>query len=264
VIWLWSTLLEMHTAKRRRERLAKAAEQLAELDKRLCGPRTRLRSLYKINERINEILQNNRVVRYLDVEPWQAEQEHYRQEHRGRAGPKTRYKREVKMHWRIRWEVDEEVIAYDQKSDGMYPILTNDRSRSLAQVLEVHKPQPVIEKRFEQFKSIHEIAPVMLKNEDRIKALFFVYFLVMMVQALIERELRGAMQRSEVEELALYPEQRTSKRPTCTQVMRLFGLTAGQLLTRDGVVVQVFKPELTELQVQTLELLGVPKADFWQ
>ncbi len=44
VIWLWSTLLELHTVKRRRERLAKAAEQLTELDKRLQGPRTRLRS----------------------------------------------------------------------------------------------------------------------------------------------------------------------------------------------------------------------------
>jgi len=35
---------------------------------------------------------------------------------------------------------------------------------------------------------VHEIAPVLLKNEGRIEALFTLYFLVLLVQALIERE----------------------------------------------------------------------------
>jgi transposase len=40
------------------------------------------------------------------------------------------------------------------------------------QLLEAHKGQPTIEKRFEQIKSVHEIAPVFLKNPGRIEALF--------------------------------------------------------------------------------------------
>ena len=40
---------------------------------------------------------------------------------------------------------------------------------------------------------MHEIAPVFLKNEGRIEAMFTVYFLALLVQALIERELRHAM-----------------------------------------------------------------------
>jgi hypothetical protein len=41
-----------------------------------------------------------------------------------------------------------------------YPLMTNDRSLSSAQVLEAHKGQPIIEKRFEQVTTVHEIAPV--------------------------------------------------------------------------------------------------------
>ncbi len=190
-----------------------------------------------------EILRNNRVVRYLDVELWQEEQEQFRQDRRGRAGPDTRYKREIKKRWRMSWKLDKEVVDYDQKSDGMYPILTNDDTLSLSQVLEVHKRQPVIEKRFEQIKSIHDIAPVMLKNERRIEALFFIYFLAMMIQALNEREMRGAMESNKIEELAKYSEERTSKRPTSTQVLRLFSLAMGQLLIKDGEVVQIFAPQ---------------------
>ncbi|MGC9225398.1 MAG: hypothetical protein ACP5E2_15910, partial [Terracidiphilus sp.] len=60
----------------------------------------------------------------------------------------------------IQWSTDEEAIAYDNKSDGMYPLMTNDRRLSLAEVLQAHKGQPMIEKRFEQVKTVHEIAPI--------------------------------------------------------------------------------------------------------
>ena len=40
---------------------------------------------------------------------------------------------------------------------------------------------------------MHEVAPVFLKNPSRIEAFFSVYFLTLLVQALIERELHQAM-----------------------------------------------------------------------
>jgi len=112
--------------------------------------------------------------------------------------------------------------------------LTNDGSLTDAQVCEAHKRQPSIEKRFAQTKTVFEIAPVLLKNEGRIEALFFVYFLALLVQALIERELRLAMQRDGVETLALYPEERNTHRPTAEQVLRLFSLTQRHVLEHDG------------------------------
>jgi len=120
----------------------------------------------------------------------------------------------------------------------------------------------MIEKRFGQIKTVHEIAPVFLKDEGRIEALFTLYFLALLVQSLIERELRLAMAREGIEELPLYPEQRQCARPTTEQILRLFSLAERHRLVQDGRTVQVFEAELTALQQQVLELLGVSKQAF--
>jgi transposase len=143
-----------------------------------------------------------------------------------------------------------------------YPLLSNHRSLSPAQILAAHKGQPAIEKRFEQIKTVHEIAPVFLKNEGRIEALFTIYFLALLVHALIERELRQAMQRHNIEELPIYPEQRQCKRPTTEQLLRLFSLAERHTLLADGQTIQVFDTELTDLQRQVLTLLGVPLESY--
>jgi transposase len=58
--------------------------------------------------------------------------------------------------------IDQAAIDYDTKSDGMYPPICNGRKLSPAQILHAHKGQPTIEKRFEQIKTVHQIAPVFL------------------------------------------------------------------------------------------------------
>src|SRR5262245_17439699 len=105
---------------------------------------------------------------------------------RGRPGLNTCYRKITKRRSDIEWTIDQEHIAYDHKSDGMYPLITNDRAMSPAQVLEAHKGQPMIEKRLEQIKTVHEIAPVFLKNEGRIEALITLYFLGLLVPAIME------------------------------------------------------------------------------
>ena len=138
--------------------------------------------------------------------------------------------------------MNEAAIAYDRKSDGMYPLITNDRALTPPQVLQAHKRQPGTEKRFQQIKSVHDIAPVFLKNEGRIEALFTLYFFALMVQGLIERELRQAMAREQITDLPLYPEERECKHPTAEQVLRTFALTQRHVLQRQGRTVQTLKP----------------------
>ena len=157
---------------------------------------------------------------------------------------------------------DEDAIAYDRRSDGMYPLMTNDRQLTAAQVLQAHKGQPMIEKRFEQIKTVHEIAPVFLKDEGRIEALFTLYAIALLVQALIERELRQAMAARGIDELPIYPEQRQCAHPTTEQVLRLFGLAQRHHLLQHGRTAQVFEMKLTDLQRQVLALLGVPDQAF--
>jgi len=224
--------------------------------------RARLRGAAEIDRRVQEILEQYRVARYLKVQRVVREEHSSKQARRGRPGPDTAYRRITRRRFDIEYSIDRDAVAYDEKSDGMYPLLTNDRNLTAAQVLEAHKGQPTIEKRFEQVKTVHEIAPVFLKNEGRIEALFTLYFLALLVQALIERELRLAMQREVIDELPFYPEHRQCRRPTTEQVLRLFSLAQRHRLTQAGETVQVFDVEFTDLQRKILRLLGVSETVY--
>jgi transposase len=262
LIWVWSSLLTLHQQERRHRHLAAATEALTSLRSRLLSARTRLRGAARIDLEVEQILERYHVRRYLKVKRTVRQEHRFKQARRGRPGPDTAYRRITRRRYDLEWTLDQGAIAYDEKSDGMYPLLTNDRNLTPAQVLEAHKGQPTIEKRFEQLKTVHEIAPVFLKNPFRIEALFTLYFLALLVQALIERELRLAMKRERIRELPLYPEQRLCKRPTTEQILRLFSFAERHTLLDDARVVQVFPAQLTDLQLQVLELLGVPPQAF--
>jgi transposase len=262
VIWLWSALLALKQEQARRERLATAEEQLADFQAQLAGTRSRRRSHEEVTDRVAAILKGQQVGRWLAVTIHGTEKHRYRQATRGRPGPATRYVRRTTRGWRLEWHVDEHMVAYDRRSDGMYPLLTNDRSLSVQEAFAAHRRQPAIEKRFQQLKSVFELAPLFLKNEARIEAFCFVYFLALLVQALIERELRRGMQRAGVPDLPLYPEERTCQRPTAEQILRLFALPARHVLTVAGRDVRVIDAELTSLQEQVLRLMAIPRTVY--
>ncbi len=262
VIWVRSALLALRQEESRRERLAAALEDLTDLQRRLRSPKSRLRAAHEVDKKVEAILARHQVGRYLTVRRTVRAEHRFRQIRRGRPGPSTPYRKTTRRHPDLEWRLEEPALAYDRKSDGMYPLLTNDTTLTPAQVLEAHKGQPTLEKRFQQTKTVHEIAPVLLKNPGRIEALFTLYFLALLVQALIERELRTAMRRARIAELPLYPEERRCKRPTTEQVLRLFSHAERHVLFRRGRPVQVFRPELTDLQQRVLALLGVPGRAF--
>lgn len=262
VIWVRSALLALRQEQSRRERLAAALDALTDLQRRLRSPKSRLRAAHEVDKKIEEILARHHVARYLTVRRTVRADHRFRQMRRGRPGPDTPYRKTTRRHPDLEWRLDESAVAYDRKSDGMYPLLTNDKTLTPAQVLEAHKGQPTLEKRFQQTKTVHEIAPVLLKNPARIEALFTLYFLGLLVQALIERELRTAMRRARIAELPLYPEERRCKRPTTEQVLRLFSHAERHVLLRRGRPVQVFHLGVTDLQKQVLTLLGVPLRAF--
>ena len=258
VVWVYSALLKLRQEARRRRNIAAATEQLAALHARLVSARARLRGAAQIDLRVAEILERYQVARYLRVSRLVREEGTFKQARRGRPGPDMVYRKITRRRYDIQWVIDEAAVEYDQKSDGMYPLMTNDRRLTPAQILVAHKGQPRIEKRFEQLKTVHEIAPVFLKNEARIEALFTLYFLALLAQALIERELRQAMQHHKIESLPLYPEQRACKRPTTEQILRTFAHAERHTLWDGEHVLKIFTPELTNLQKQILTLISVP------
>jgi transposase len=258
VVWVKSILLARHQERSRRERIAQTVAGLERIAARLSGPRPRRRSQAEVREHAERIVRKRKVARYVRIDVSRAERHEFRQAGPGRPGANTRYVRRARGYWKLTWTIDDARIAYDAKSDGMYPLLTNDRTLTDAQVLEAHKRQPAIEKRFEQVKTVLEIAPVLLKNEGRVEALFFVYFLTLLVQALLERELRAVMKRVGIAELPLYPEERMTSRPTAEQILRLFSLAERHVLSAGGRSVRTFHSKLTPLQRQVLAMLGVP------
>ena len=190
------------------------------------------------------------------------EEHGFKQARRGRPGPDTAYRKITKRRFDVQWNTDQDAIAYDRKSDGMYPLLTNDRSLTAAQVLEAHKGQPTIEKRFEQIKTVHEIAPVFLKNEGRIEALFTLYFLALLVQALIERELRQAMAREGHRRATHLPRAAPVRAPHHRAGAAPVQPGPAPPAAQAGHTVQLFDAELTDLQRQILALLAIPESAY--
>ena len=262
IVWVWSKLLTGHQRASRQRRIDAAVAALTALRDRIVSPRARIRGASRIDLEVEKILEHYHVRRYVKASRTVRAEHDFKQTRRGRPGPDTAYRRITHRRYDLEWTIDATAVAYDEKSDGMYPLITNDRTLTPQQVLEAHKGQPRLEKRFEQLKTVHEIAPVFLKNPARIEAFFTVYFLALLIQALIERELRQTMKRERLKALPLYPEERRCAHPTTEQVLRLFSHAERHLLSRAGSVVQCFEADFTPLQRQVLDLLGVPACGF--
>ena len=128
-------------------------------------------------------------------------------------------------------------------------------------VLRAYKRQPLIEKRFSQFKTDFEVAPVYLKDVTRIQALLCVYFFVLMVQTLLERELRQALSESDYDSLPLYPEHRPCRAPTTRRILDIFETVQRHHLTGGDESV-TFVTQLTPLQKQIAAWFGIHASQY--
>jgi transposase len=128
------------------------------------------------------------------------------------------------------------------------------------ELLLAYKQQTAIERRFEHLKTDFVVAPMYLKEVSRIQALLCVYFLALLVESLLERELRRAMAREGIEALPLYPEGHACRRPTARKVIDLFEDVQRHELSaaRRGTV--VFTTKLSRLQRRILRLLKMKGA----
>ena len=139
----------------------------------------------------------------------------------------------------------------------MFPLITNAQDLTAEEVLRAYKRQPLIEKRFSQFKSDFHVAPVYLKEVSRIESLLCVYFLALLVQTLLERELRRQMDEHEIETLALYPEGRACRHPTARRVIDALSSLSRHRLEMTGGKRQDLYTDATSLQSQLIRLLGL-------
>ena len=119
----------------------------------------------------------------------------------------------------------------------------------------------MIEKRFSQFKSDFEVAPVYLKEVSRIQSLLAIYFFALMLQTLLERQLRSALEDSEYESLPLYPEHRDCAAPTTRRIIDIFETVQRHHVT-GGDEPQTFFPQLTPLQALIAKWFGIRRNEY--
>jgi transposase len=239
-------------------RLQRAEQQLRQLQSKLRSPRSRHRQRGQVQDVVERIVKHYEVASFVRVEIKERQQETYRQQQRGRPGKNTAYVKKVSTRLDLDYTIDAEQLTRERKTDGIFPLVSNDEHLTALDVLHAYKRQPQIEKRFEQLKTDFAIAPVFLKDVGRIEALFCVYFVVLLVEALLERELRQAMAREEIASLPLYPEGRPCRCPTARRLLDLFEPIQRHTFQQADAEPTTLVTELSPLQRRLLRLLGLP------
>jgi transposase len=263
VLWIWSSQKEALERGARANRIEAAQKALEALSGRIGQPRSRLKTFNQVTEAVQKVLHENQVERWIKTQVKVVEEDRFTQAKRGRPGPQTAYVRQIHQNFSLHWQSDAQVLLDETRTDGIFPLITNDEKMSVKEVLLAYKHQPTLEKRHEQFKSVLQVRPMMLKNHLRIEAFLFLYFLALLAEALIERETRQRMRKLNIKKLPLYPEERPCAAPTTERIFELFeDLRRHRLIDKTGRVHQRFYDELSEPQRAVLRLFKLSPQQY--
>ena len=253
IIWVWSSQKEDLDAKIRDSAIREAVSSLDKLHATLSRRRMKKSMVIKhADEAVNG-------VPYVSFTIEESRHPIYRKSGRGRPTPETRYKKTIETRYQVSWQIRSDLIEKDTRADGIFPLITNC-DLDPADVLAKYKYQPMLKKRHEQLKSVYRIAPMLFKNVERIEA--FLFFVAMLIQALIERDLRISMKRAEIESLPIYSEERECTSPTADRIFSQFeNVEAHHLLTK-GKEIRRFYSDLSTIQKNILSLLDIPEEKF--
>jgi len=186
----------------------------------------------------------------------------FRQNRRGRPGPNTEYTKHVKPGFDLKYEIDHAAMAAAEFLDGVFPLVSNDKTLSELELLHAYKRQPLIEKRFEQMKTEFCRRPRMAQGCGEDRGVARRLLLALLTEALLERELRQAMKREGLDSLPLYPEGRACRCPTVRRLIDVFDPIQRHEIHRPGQPPIVVVTELTSLQRRLLRLLRIPVSDY--
>jgi transposase len=257
IVWMRSSIKRINDATTRFQQIGRASTALEALTESLSSSRCPLKDRVAVEDAAKAAIAGAGATRWVRFEV--KDEMHYvhHQEHRGRPGPNTRYRRIERHSFSLSWSTDAEAVTYDAASDGCFPMVTCDTEMSDAELLAIYKRQPRLERRHATFKGVLEACPIELKSDYRIDAFGFCLYVALLVHALIERELRQAMADAAISELPVYHEHRPCRAPTTARVLELLDPLARTIVSHRGQVLTVAAPALSPLQEQILTLLGV-------
>ena len=123
----------------------------------------------------------------------------------------------------LKFNLKEKEIETARELDGIYVLKTNltKKEYSTNEVLALYKKQSKIETRMADIKDPLHVAPIYLEKPERILSLFTIIIQALKIYTLIEREVHKAIDENE-EGIPILPENRISKRPKGSSILRIF------------------------------------------
>lgn len=259
--WIYSTQKNKRDRAAREKRLQKAEYALTDLMGKL---NTRaLKTQEQIQQRVHKLLQAHGVEAFYHIEIGAVNQQWTKQIGKGRPGKNTRYETIVETLYTLAWGRNKDVLDREKRLDGVFPILCTDEAMTAKAALEAYKYQPRLEKRFCQLKSVHNVAPTLFKRVERVEAMMLLFLLALILQAVIERDVRRKMKASDIDALSIYPEHRLAYHPTTAKIFERFQDISNYRVVEDNQVIKVYRDEITELHKDILALLSMTEKDYW-
>ena len=262
VVWVHSSSKASRDAASRAARVEAGLKAIEEVQARLVSPRSRLKTKVAAEEAAQAALAKAGATRWVGFSVTQTTEKVFTKEGRGRPGAESRYKSRNKTVFTIEATVLAEQVSYDAVTDGCFPLVTCDRAMTPAEVLAAYRYQPNLERRNHMLKGPQIVTPVYLENPHRIEALLMCHFLAMLTEALIEREIRTQMKAEALAGMPMYPELRNCPAPSAPRILELFSGIQRHHLVSGDTVVQVFEPQLSQIQLKVLDLLHVPATAY--
>ena len=233
----------------------------AELEFKLLSARVgtrRLRTAAAVQVRVKKILAEHQATGLLEVTVATVTEisHRYLRSGRPRPGDPVRVIRSKRLQLHV--TRNPAALRAEARTDGVFPLVTDLRDRPKREILEIYKYQPYLEKRFALTKSEYGIAPIFLKKPRRVVALLHVYFVAIMLSALLERQVRSAMRQQGLEKIAVLPEGRATATPTTPRILENFADVSWHAF-REGDRSISFPIELKPVASLLLRLADVPQ-----
>lgn len=159
------------------------------------------------------------------------------------------------------WSFDQTAINAEAAADGWYALLTNlPADIDTTEVFLRYKDQPMVERRYSEFKGPLAVAPIFLRSNRRIAALITVICLALLIFCLIERDVRRNL-APDTEIRGFYTNDRRARKPTGRLILQ--ALNELRLIPAPtGHPPTIPKPG--HLQTQLLQLLHIdPTQPRW-
>ncbi len=260
--WIYSSEKRKRDRQSREKQLKKVEQCLAILNGKIN--KRGLKTKKAIEQAAQQIIKEHKLEKFFHVSIGTITERCKVQIGRGRPGKNTRYTIRVNRLFTLSWTQKKQLIKQQAQTDGVFPLLCTDKDLTAKQVLKAYKYQPRLEKRFSQFKTVHNAAPLLFKKIERIEANMFGFFIALVIQALIEREVRNKMKEHKIEKIKVYPEQREADHPTTNKIIDRFENICTYKIKENSKVVETFKDSLNEDQKLILRLLNIEEHQYWK